>query len=83
MAVVTTVLIGALCTISALLSMFAFGVSGWTILQIYCVFCATLAVAGIASILFPGAKTAASADGVDLSGERSGQFDHRIAVSEP
>lgn len=72
MAVVTTVLIGALCSISALLSMFVFGVSGWTILQIYCVFCAGLIVAGIAIIASPGnqnSETADTDDGVDFSNE--------------
>jgi hypothetical protein len=86
MAVAMTVLIGAIFTISALLGMFVFNVSGWTILNIYGVFCAAVTLAGAAGAMLLSQRkpnTDASVEGGDLSELHQRQFDGRIAISEP
>jgi hypothetical protein len=86
MVVAMTVLIGAFCTITAVLSMIVSGVSGWAILQIYGVFCLALALKGeaVAVILsHQKSNTAAPLESDELSEELACQFEGRIAVSGP
>lgn len=84
MAVVSTVLFSAMCTTAALLSMVLFGVSGWTILQIYGGFCAALVLTGAAAFVVLQRPDADRSDAGDsFSDEHLRNFENRIAVSEP
>lgn len=86
MVVAMTVLIGAFCTISAVLSMIVFGVSGWAIVQIYGVFCLALALTGAAVAVILGhqkSNTAAPLESDEPSEELASPFEGRIAVSGP
>ncbi|MEP2030719.1 MAG: hypothetical protein ABJI96_18650 [Paracoccaceae bacterium] len=84
MAVVSTVVLSAICTIVALLSMFVFGVSVWTILLIYGGFCAAIALVGAA--VFIGMQKSGRAihhAGGNFSDDHLGNFDGQLAVNEP
>ena len=84
--VTLTVLIGAFCTLSTVLSMIVFGVSGWAVLQIYGAFCLALALTGSAVAVFLGLQKSNNAvpfEGDEPSEELPGHCEDRVAVSGP
>lgn len=86
MAVVVTVLIGALFTASALVSMIVFDVSGWTVLLSYGVYCLTIAAISVAVFVFVGVKKPKSETAFEQdagTARASNPLDGHISVSGP
>lgn len=87
MAVLVTVLIGAFCTGTAVVSMVVFGVSGWTVLMIYSVYCLAIvvSVAAAAIVVIPGRRKSEIENAFEKGNEitcPSNPLDGQVSVPE-